>query len=50
MYLSSCVGQDGGNVLQGLGHIESHIGHAVRGHGEDGGQQQALSDVGSTSL
>ena len=37
-------------MLKGLGHVEPHIGHTVGGHGQHGGQEQALSDVRTTGL
>ena len=38
------------DALDGLGHIEPHIGHTVSGHAQDCGQQQPLCDVSSTRL
>jgi hypothetical protein len=49
-YLSGCVGQNGGNVLQGLGNVEAHVCHAIGCHRENGGQEETLSDICSASL
>lgn len=42
--------QDGADLLEGLGHIEAHIGHLVVGHLEDHGQHLLSGDVLATDL
>lgn len=42
--------QDRAYLLEGLGHIEAHIGHLVVGHLEDHGQHLLSGDVLATDL
>ena len=44
------TGQDHGDLLKGLGHVESDVGDAVRGHLKDGRQQLPLGDVRPAGL
>ena len=44
------TGQDRGDLLKGLGHVESDVGDAVRGHLKDGRQQLPLGDVRPAGL
>ena len=42
--------QDRADLLEGLGHIEAHIGHLVVGHLEDHGQHMLSGDVLATGF
>ena len=44
------TGQDRGDLLKGLGHIEPDVGDTVSGHLKDGRQQLPLSDVRPAGL